>query len=99
MVKANKNIEVNVDGKTTKTESNIIPYHNMAVVSRKIITNLLVKVVDTDLLDLEEGRRPLTPAFKYQIDLLWNPCLPSITNTIKEGLRNKAANILGFSRA
>ena len=68
----------------------------MVVVSRKRMTNLLVKVVDTDLLDLEEGRRPLTPAFKSQIDLLWNPCPPSITDTIKEGYGTRPPTFWGF---
>ena len=41
----------------------------MVVLSKRVITNLLVKVVDMDLVYLEEMRGGLTAAFGYHIKL------------------------------
>ena len=55
----------------------------MEVVSnRRLTTNLLVKVMDTALVELEEERVSLEEAIKSQINILLNLVPPYITNII-----------------
>ena len=67
-VTVNFNDDVNDDGKvdgnrdTTKMKSNTILPPTMAVVSRRILTYLQVKVVEASLVDLDEARGDLLVA-------------------------------------
>ena len=67
----------------------------MAVVPRRVTTNLMVQLVDMDLVDLEGTRGVLKEADKYQINILHDISPPSVTNLIEEGLWNDAVNTLG----
>ena len=59
------------------------------------MNNLLMKVVDTNLLDQEEEREDLTVDVESQINLFKYISPPSIPNPTKEGFQNDAVNILG----
>ena len=89
-------VEVNGDGKTTNKKRNTCPYFTMVVVSRRRMTNFMVKVVDTALVYLEEARGDLKVAVESHIDLLWDLVPPSIINFIEEGLQNNTTDILGI---
>jgi aspartokinase/homoserine dehydrogenase 1 len=67
----------------------------MAIVSaRGGMTDLLVKVVDSALIDLEEARKVLSEAVEGQIELLGELAPPEITATIEANIRNDANDIL-----
>ena len=67
----------------------------MAIVSaRGGMTDLLVKVVDSALLDFEEAKKVLTEAVEGQIELLRDLAPPEITESIEANIRNDANDIL-----
>ena len=67
----------------------------MAVVSaRGGMTDLLVKVVDSALVDLEAAKTVLSEAVEGQIELLKELAPPSITDKIEANIRNDANDIL-----
>ena len=74
-VEVEDNIEVNLDAKIdkygTRKNRNIFLYPTIKVVYRIVMSDLLVKVADTDLLDMEEVRRVLTEDIESQIYLIW----------------------------
>uniref|UniRef100_A0A7S1ZRK1 Homoserine dehydrogenase n=1 Tax=Trieres chinensis TaxID=1514140 RepID=A0A7S1ZRK1_TRICV len=68
----------------------------MAVVSaRGGMTDLLVKVVDTALVDCDEAENALNSAMDGQIELLRELAPPEITDPIEERFRKDASDILG----
>ena len=76
---------------------NTVPSPTTAVISsRRVITKILLNVVDMDLLELEEARGALTAAAEPDINILWYLAPPSVTNPTEEGFRNDASNILGI---
>mmetsp|Transcript_13069 Transcript_13069/g.36783 ORF Transcript_13069/g.36783 Transcript_13069/m.36783 type:complete len:965 (-) Transcript_13069:479-3373(-) len=67
----------------------------MAIVSaRGGMTDLLVKVVDSALVDLEAAKTVLLEAIEGQIDILKELAPPSITDQIEANIRNDANDIL-----
>ena len=61
----------NIYSEITKTNSNTCPATTMVVISSSgVMTNILVKVVDTPPLDLEEAREVLTTTVESQIKIL-----------------------------
>ena len=70
------NIEVevndNIYGNTKKTKMNTCPPPNMAVVYRRVMTGLMVKVKEMALVELEEEMGTRTAAVKSHIELLWD---------------------------
>lgn len=67
----------------------------MAIVSaRGGMTDQLVKVVDSALVDYEEAKKVLTEAVEGQIELLHELAPPEITARIEANIRNDANDIL-----
>ena len=76
-------VSVDVDGEMTKTNRNTGPPPTLAVLSnRRVMINLMVKVIGTDLVDLKESRGSLTAAVKSHIKLLIGLFPPYVTNNI-----------------
>ena len=71
------------DGGGTKTKSNSCPSPTMTVIlASRLISNLMLKVVDTDLVDLEELRLVLTVCVESPTKLLQNISPPFINDPI-----------------
>jgi len=84
-----KNDNTNNDG----SKKGAVP--TMAVVSaRGGMTDLLVKVVDSALVDFEAAKTVLSEAVEGQIELLRELAPPAITDKVEANIRNDANDIL-----